>query len=41
MEILNTLHVISNGEIFQEPKESEMSRNISRTMSVISDLSYT
>ena len=29
------------GEIFQEPKASEMSRNISSEMSAISDLSYT
>ena len=26
------------GEVFHEPKASEMSRNISREMSVISDL---
>ena len=29
------------GEIFHESKASEMSRNISRKMSVISDLWYT
>ena len=29
------------GEIFHEPKASEMSRNISFEMSVVSGLSYT
>ena len=29
------------GKIFHEPKASEMSRNISSEMSIISDLSYT
>ena len=39
--ILITRVSVGYGEVFHEPKAGELSRNISRKTSVISDLSYT